>query len=386
MHSSQWVRPARAFFGRPLERTDAHASGLKGPPDASTAPLRHPFSRPLRARATGSGPIAGLLGGVPSRRYRRLGAPDRGPTTVRGGQVSDVPVLRWVGADDRDGATPLSFAVSPASRFRVRYVPRMERLPALYLGHGAPPLLEDPVWPVELRAWSERLPRPTAILIVSAHWESAPVTVGATTPVPLTYDFYGFPLRYYQMRYDAPVAPDLAAKVAGAHAGPRGGRPGSRRAASTTARSCRSWRCTPRPTSPSSRCRCRTSTRRTSSRSASGWRRSRDEGVLIIGSGFMTHGLPFIHEYMAHRQAAARRHGRATSTCGRAEALARRDLDALFDFRQRAPGHALRASDGRALRAARSWRWVPRPCPDAPPSFTIDGYWYGLAKRSFEVG
>lgn len=67
------------------------------------------------------------------------------------------------------------------------------RMPALYLGHGAPPLLDDPVWPAQLRAWSSRLPRPRAILVVSAHWESAPVTLGATTPVPLTYDFYGFP-------------------------------------------------------------------------------------------------------------------------------------------------------------------------------------------------
>ena len=86
-----------------------------------------------------------------------------------------------------------------------------ERLPALYLGHGAPPLLDDPVWPVELGEWAAGLPRPKSILIVSAHWESAPITLGATTQVPLTYDFYGFPRRYYEQRYDAPGAPELAA-------------------------------------------------------------------------------------------------------------------------------------------------------------------------------
>ena len=66
----------------------------------------------------------------------------------------------------------------------------------------------------ELSGWAAGLERPKAILIVSAHWESAPVTVGATTQVPLVYDFYGFPAHYYRMRYDSPGAPDLAQKVA----------------------------------------------------------------------------------------------------------------------------------------------------------------------------
>ena len=67
------------------------------------------------------------------------------------------------------------------------------RMPALYLGHGAPPLLDDPVWSGELRDWAGRLPRPTAILIVSAHWESAPLSLSATaTGTPLIYDFGGF--------------------------------------------------------------------------------------------------------------------------------------------------------------------------------------------------
>jgi 4,5-DOPA dioxygenase extradiol len=48
---------------------------------------------------------------------------------------------------------------------------------------------------------------------VSAHWESAPVTLGSTRTVDLTYDFYGFPRRYYEIRYEAPGAPDLAASV-----------------------------------------------------------------------------------------------------------------------------------------------------------------------------
>src|SRR5262249_23517096 len=57
----------------------------------------------------------------------------------------------------------------------------------------------------------QRLGRPTAILVVSAHWESAPLTIGATRTVPLVYDFYGFPKRYYEITYPSPGAPELAA-------------------------------------------------------------------------------------------------------------------------------------------------------------------------------
>ena len=88
-----------------------------------------------------------------------------------------------------------------------------ERMPALYLSHGAPPLADDPVWPGELAAWSAGLPRPKAILMVSAHWEEAPLALGAVRTVPLVYDFWGFPEHYYQVRYAAPGAPELAESV-----------------------------------------------------------------------------------------------------------------------------------------------------------------------------
>lgn len=86
-------------------------------------------------------------------------------------------------------------------------------LPALYLGHGAPPLLEDGAWVSQFEAWASALRKPTAILIVSAHWQTAPMAISATTRVPLVYDFYGFAQHYYDMTYDAPGAPALAARV-----------------------------------------------------------------------------------------------------------------------------------------------------------------------------
>jgi len=87
------------------------------------------------------------------------------------------------------------------------------RMPVLYLSHGAPPLADDRTWTRELAAWSANLPRPQSILMISAHWEEAPLALSATTKVPLVYDFWGFPQRYYEVTYDAPVAPALAADV-----------------------------------------------------------------------------------------------------------------------------------------------------------------------------
>src|SRR5687768_13438301 len=88
-----------------------------------------------------------------------------------------------------------------------------DRIPALYLSHGAPPLADDALWTRQLAEWSAELPKPTAILVVSAHWEEAPLAIGATQTVPLYYDFWGFPQHYYEVQYRAPGAPELAAKV-----------------------------------------------------------------------------------------------------------------------------------------------------------------------------
>jgi len=89
----------------------------------------------------------------------------------------------------------------------------MSKMPAIFLAHGAPPLLDDAGWMGELHAWANALPRPTAILMLSAHWTEKPATLGATTTVPLVYDFYGFPERYYRVTYGSPGAAALAERV-----------------------------------------------------------------------------------------------------------------------------------------------------------------------------
>lgn len=90
------------------------------------------------------------------------------------------------------------------------------RMPVGFVGHGNPMSVLDEVKGALWREWGASLPRPRALLTVSAHWEDAPVTIGRVTRHDdLLYDFYGFPEAMYRLRYSAPGAPELAERVAG---------------------------------------------------------------------------------------------------------------------------------------------------------------------------
>lgn len=93
--------------------------------------------------------------------------------------------------------------------------------PALFVSHGAPSaVLEDDAYTRALAAWARGRPRPRAVVVVSAHAEArGPVHVNAAAQPSLIYDFYGFPPALYDLRYDAPGAPDLAREVASAFDG-----------------------------------------------------------------------------------------------------------------------------------------------------------------------
>lgn len=92
----------------------------------------------------------------------------------------------------------------------------MTRLPALFISHGAPTL---PLEPGPTRGFfaglGAGLPRPQAILVLSAHWDTAMPAVSAATRPETIHDFGGFPEELYRMRYAAPGAPELASRVAG---------------------------------------------------------------------------------------------------------------------------------------------------------------------------
>jgi len=250
--------------------------------------------------------------------------------------------------------------------------------PVLFLAHGAPPLLDDNGWIGELAAWAKALPRPRAILVISAHWEERPLAIGATRPVPLIYDFYGFPERFYRLQYASPGAPELAARVRGlldaANIGwidepERGLDHGTYvpllcmypaadipvLQISLPSMDPKELHAIGRALAP-----------------------LRDDGVLIVGSGFLTHNL----RALSLRQTPA---WASDFDAWVADVIGRRDVDALLDYRARAPGvhDALPTHE----------HFVPvivaaGAAGDAAPTFPITGFWWGgaMTRRSVQFG
>jgi 4,5-DOPA dioxygenase extradiol len=252
-------------------------------------------------------------------------------------------------------------------------------LPTLYLSHGAPPLLEDLGWMHQLFGWARDLPRPTAILIVSAHWESAPLSI--TSPeagTPLVYDFGGFHELYFRMQYPTPAAHGLAALVRSLmpdgqplHEDRRGLDHGA-------------WvplkAMYPEADLPVLQLSIPTHDTTTLLKLGERLRPLREHGVLVIGSGFMTHGLPFID----WRPDSPPPGWSVDFDLWAQEALARGDVDELQHFRTRAPGMPYSHPTVEhfsplfvTLGAAAD--------PEAPVTTTVEGYFLGLSKRSFQA-
>lgn len=87
-------------------------------------------------------------------------------------------------------------------------------MPVLFIGHGSPlNIVAENSYTRDLQALAARLPRPTAVLVVSAHWLTHGTAVGADERNLTIYDFYGFPDALYEKSYPAPGAPEVAERV-----------------------------------------------------------------------------------------------------------------------------------------------------------------------------
>ncbi|MFH8533497.1 dioxygenase [Streptomyces tendae] len=268
------------------------------------------------------------------------------------------------------------------ARTQQEWTPAHGRLPALYLSHGAPMLFNDPLWLRQLLDWSQSLPKPRAIVVVSAHWESAPLMMTASQAgTPLTYDFSGFHPRYYAMKYPTPDASAIARRVAAlmpdnepVHRHPMRGLDHG------------AWvplmAMYPLADIPVVQLSMPTQKPDELIEAGARLRDLPDEGVLVVGSGFMTHGLPFLtREMITTGKAPA---WSSDFDAWAADALARGDVDELSAYTTRAPGmpYAHPTVDHYiplfiALGASGN--------PERPVKTAIDGYQIGLSKRSFQT-
>ncbi len=254
----------------------------------------------------------------------------------------------------------------------------MDKFPAVYVSHGAPPLVESEQWVQELTELGVQLGKPTAILVVSAHWESAPITLGATRTVPLIYDFWGFPQKYYSVQYPAPGAPDLANRIEKlfsdevVHDESRGLDHGAYVPLKVMY---------PQADVPVLSLSLPTLDPVALFKLGQRLAPLREEGVLLLGSGFFTHNLAAFSA-SANPDAMPPDWSIEFDQWGR-ETLVAGDYDAVLDFTHRAPAAK--------LAHPRTEHFAPLflalgASNEEPVQFPIEGFWYGLSKRTLRFG
>ncbi|OFE18819.1 dioxygenase [Humibacillus sp. DSM 29435] len=260
--------------------------------------------------------------------------------------------------------------------------------PVLYLSHGAPPLADDERWTAELAAWSADLEKPTNILIVSAHWEDAPTTLGSTTGAPLTYDFWGFPQHYYEVSYDAPGAPDLADDVTGlltttgvvaASEVHRDEARGLDHGAYVPLKEM-----FPDADVPVLQMSMPTLDPRGLFEVGRRLAPLRDQGTMIVGSGFTTHNLRWFNPGGGADVVPPAASAEFDQWAD--EAMRAHDVDSLLDFLDKAP--AAHEAHPRTEHFAPLFVTLGAAYESSglTNQSVIDGFWFGLSKRSWQFG
>ncbi len=212
----------------------------------------------------------------------------------------------------------------------------MPALPSLYISHGSPmTALQPGATGARLAELAQALLRPKAIVIASAHWLARSPLVGGAAQPETIHDFYGFPRELYQLRYPAPGAPALAARVAGLldHAGlapqldPQRGLDHGAWVPLHLLYPAADIPVVPLSIQPELGPAHQYAVGRALAP-------LREEGVLVIGSGSITHNLHDLRSgYSAEREAPYVR-----PFIGWVEQkLAAGDIDALLDYRRQAP-------------------------------------------------
>ncbi len=229
------------------------------------------------------------------------------------------------------GAAAAALAVLGAPSLEAAEPRKIPKMPVGYVSHGSPMSALSKKRNAEWNAWATAQPKPVAVLVISAHYTLSPVTIGATKPLPLVYDFRGFAKELYQIKWSPPGAPKLAKRVEKVltplrkveHDPERGHDHGA-------------WvplrAMYPKADVPTLSISLPTRNTKALFEIGKALAPLRDEGVFILGSGALTHNLRYRHKPGAKAPTWAKEFDVWAK-----ETLEKHDVDALLDWEKKAP-------------------------------------------------